>query len=205
MKTVLTVCTALTASAMLLNPSLAYSQDGMVSLDDVVLLAQSDISEQTILTFLKYRKLEFALDAGAVQRLREGGVSEEIIRFMLQQDAKSVVATPNYVVATGYNTGYPSYYYGARLVGATAYPLSWYNHHYYPHAYTTVYRPGAHYGPSSNAGYEVGISPGHEPIHSPGILGGNHRIGHSALSLGHNVGHSVSHSRGIIGGHGRRH
>ena len=81
--------------------------------------------------------------------------------------------------------------------------LSWYNHHYYPHAYTTVYRPGAHYGPGIS--HSAGISPGYEPIHAPGILGGSHRIGHSALNLGHNVGHRVSHSRVISGGHGNRH
>jgi hypothetical protein len=203
MKTALTLCAALIASGMLLNPSLAYSQDGTVSLDDVVLLAQSDISDQTILTYLKYRNLDLALDADAVQRLRKDGVSEEIIRYLLERDSTSVAATPTYVVATGYNTGYPSYYYGARLVGTTVYPLSWYHHHYYPLRFSTVYRPGAHYGPGIS--HSVGVSPGHEPIHSPGILGGNHRIGQSGLSLGRNVGHNVSHSSGISGGHARRH
>ena len=57
----LTFCTAL-AACNTLNPAPAYSQDGMVSLDDVVLLAHSDISDQTIMTFLDFRKLDFALD-----------------------------------------------------------------------------------------------------------------------------------------------
>jgi hypothetical protein len=202
-KTVFAVCATLTALGMLLNPSPAYSQDGGVSLDDVILLAQTDISDQTVLVFLKYRNLSFVLDADAVRRLSEAGVSEQVITYLLTKDAAPVAAAPTYVVSTGYNTTYPSYYYGTRLVGTTAYRLSWYNHHYYPFGYAAGYRPGAHYDSGSGVGHSVGIALGHDgaPIHTPGILGGEHQIGHSAVGLGHSIGLGQSHSRGSGRGH----
>jgi len=52
MRTIPGICAALAVSGTLFSPSLAYSQDGMVSLDDVVLLATSDVADQTILVFL---------------------------------------------------------------------------------------------------------------------------------------------------------
>ena len=186
----------------MLNPAPAYSQAGIVSFDDMLLLAQNDISEQTILTFLKYRKLAFALDAKTVQRLRDGGVSDAVIRFLLERDATTIAALPTYVVPTGYRTGYPSYYYGARLVGTTEFPLAWYNHHYFRFGYTTVYSYPQHHSPSHSLGHSVGIARGHdrEPLHVSGIHGRNHVIGHAGQSLGHSGGqrrgHSLRHHRG---------
>jgi hypothetical protein len=201
MKTVLTTCIALAASGMLLKPLPAYSKDGTASVEDIVLLAQSDISQQTILTFLKHRKLDFAVDADAVKSLREGGVGDEIIRYLSQPDATPTARTPAYVVATGYSTSYPSYYFGARLVGTTAYPLSWYNHHYYPPGYASVFRPGAHYGPSSSVGHSDGASLVHDSLYAPGVHGGNPLLDHSALRPEHYGQEGRNHSRG----YGREH
>ena len=63
MRTIATICISLFASGTLFVPSLAHPQDDTAGLDDVVLLEKSDISDHTILTFLKYRKLDFVLDA----------------------------------------------------------------------------------------------------------------------------------------------
>ena len=190
---------ALTASSML-SPAPAYSQDDMASLDDVLLLAQNDISDQTILTFLKYRRLDFPLDAKAVQRLRDGGVSDDVIRFVLERDATTIAALPTYVVPTGYRTGYPSYYYGARLVGTTEFPLGWYKHHYFRFGYTTVYSYPQHHSPSHSLGHSVGITLGHDRdrLHIPILHGRNHLIRRHG---GHSPGHSGGHRRGHWGGH----
>ncbi len=210
MRRVITICAALTLSGFFLNPSLAYSQDDMVSVDDIVMLVKTDISEQTMLTFLQNRRISFTLDAAALQRLRAGDVSEEIIRFLLEQEASSVGAAPApapaYVVPTGYNTAYPSYYYGARLVGTTSFPLSWYSHHYYHHGYTSIYRPNASHGLFSDSVSRPATSSlGHDrdPVHLPGTYGGDHQVSHSNQlrghsssgnhSLGHSSGHSTSH------------
>ncbi len=197
-------CAVLTLSSMFFTLSSVKAQDNTVSLDDVVMLVQSDISTPTILTFLKYRSLDFELDAEALQQLRAAGVSEEIIRSMRAQEASSVevAPAPAYVVATGYNTAYPSYYYGARLVGATTFPLSWYSHHYYHHGYTSIYRPNTHYAAFSDGlSHAVGGSLGHnrQPAHLPGTYGGDHQVGHSSAV----VGHSGRGGRSV--GHGARH
>ena len=192
---------ALTASSML-SPATAYSQDDMVSLDDVLLLVQNDISDQTILTFLKYRKLDFPLDAIAMQRLREGSVSETVIRSLLEPDDAPTAAIRTYVVPTGYSTGYPSYYYGARLIGTTAFPLSWYNNHYFVSGHGTAYGHVLSYSEGHSPGHSADMAFGHVPgpIHATGIHGGNHPIDHGARSPGHSsrygVGHSLRHHRG---------
>ena len=74
----------------MLNPAPAFSQESTVSFDDMVLLAQSDIADQTIMTFLRYRQLDFVLDATSIQRLRAAGVSDDIIRYLLEQDATAI-------------------------------------------------------------------------------------------------------------------
>ncbi len=215
MKTVVVIFASLAASGLLFSPSAAYSQDDTVSIDDVVLLTQTDISDETILTFLEYRNLDFVLDAETVRQLKEAGVSEEVIRFLLNKDATVVAAapTPTYVVSTGYNTAYPSYYFGTRSVGTTAYQLGWYNHHYYPYGHTASYRPGSHYDSDNDIGHAAGTSLGHgaAPMHRSEFTGGNHpithdlnghnAIGHSTTNLGHGSTLSRGHSSGIGGVH----
>lgn len=200
MRRVAIFCTVLTLSSMFFTPSSVKAQDNRVSRDDVVMLVQSDISVPTILTFLKYRQFDFALDAEALQQLRAAGVSEKIIRSMLEQEASSVgtapAPAPAYVVATGYNTAYPSYYYGARLVGTTAFPLSWYSHRYYHHGYTSIYRPNTHYAAFSDGiSHSVGGTLGHDrqPAHLPGTYGGDHQVGHSSAVVGHGARHNPGH------------
>jgi len=193
MRTIATVCVSLLVSATFFIPSLAHSQDDVAGLDDVVLLQKSDISEQTILTFLKYRKIGFALDTEALDRLRESGVSEKIISYMLIQNTSPVTATPAYVVATGYNSPLPSYYFGTRLVGATEYPLSWYQHRYSPLGIASVYRSNTHFDQFLNDGHAPG-SALRDSIHAPRVHGGNNRIDHSADRPVHYGGnqHSLS-------------
>ena len=155
----LTFCTAL-AACNTLNPASAYSQNSMVSFDDVVLLAQSDISDQTIMTYLDFRELDFALDPEALLRLREAGLSEAVIRYLLEQDTASSTALPTDTVPSGYSTtGYPSYYYGSRRIGGTAFPFGWYDHHY-GLGYTTIYRNAHHYNGGHSLGHAAGIKRG---------------------------------------------
>ncbi len=206
----LAICTTLAACSML-NPAPALSQESTVSLDDIVLLAQSNISDQTIMTFLWYRQLDFVLDAKGIERLRAGGVSDDIIQYLLEQDDTAIASVPAYVVPTGYRTAYPSYYYGARLVGTTVFPLDWYNHHYFGIGHSTVYSYPHHYSRRHSLGHSVGITLGHDRhrLHVPSLHGRNHLIRHGGHSLGHSGGHRRGHSgghrRGHSGGHGGGH
>jgi len=65
-----------------------------VSLEDVILLAQSGISDETILVFLDYRDIDFDLSPEEILRLREAGVSEEIIRYLLERTEVQLEGVP---------------------------------------------------------------------------------------------------------------
>jgi len=200
------LCAAVAACSTL-HPAPAYSQDGTVSLDDVVLLAQSDISDQTILTYLKHRRLDFVLDAEGVQELREAGVSEEIIRYLLELSDTPPAALLTYVTPTGYDTGYPSYYYGARLVGTSIFSRQWYDHHYLEFAHVTAHH-APHHNQGHSLGHTVGITVGHHTRTHIGH-GGGIVDRHGSAQLRHSGGdqrsHRNAHSRGHSGARGRSH
>ncbi len=204
----LALYTALGVCSMLNS---AYSQDDTVSFDDVLLLAQSGISDRTIMTFLKVRRLDFVLDAEGIQQLREAGVSEDIIQYLLNYAYAPISVPQTYDIPISYNTSYPSYYYSTRLVGRTAFSLGWYDHHYFGLSHSTA-----------QLGHAVGITVGHLGLSGGHIssfggvkhvgVSGGHSIGHGgvnhlSLSRGHSIGHGTTHghSRGHSGGHARGH
>ena len=53
----------------------AQASHPRVSLDDIVLLSQRSVSDQTIRLFLEEREFGFVLDADALDKLLLGGVS----------------------------------------------------------------------------------------------------------------------------------
>ena len=222
----LALYTALGVCSMLNS---AYSQDDTVSFDDVLLLAQSGISDRTIMTFLNIRRLDFVLDAEGILQLREAGVSEDIIQYLLNYAYAPSSASPTYDIPISYNTGYPSYYYSTRLVGRTTFSPGWYDHHYFGLSHSTaqlghavgitVSHLGLSGGHISSLGgvNHVGVSSGHIVDHgsvnhlslSRGHSIGHGSINHLSLSRGHSIGHgSVNHlslSRGHSIGHGSGH
>ena len=205
----LALYTALGVCSMLNS---VYSQDDTVSFDDVLLLAQSGISDRTIMTFLKVRRLDFVLDAEVIQQLREAGVSENIIQYLLNYAYAPSSASPTYDIPISYNTGYPSYYYSTRLVGRTAFSLGWHDHHNFGLSHSTAQLGHA---VGITVGHGLGLSGGHISrfggVNHVGVSGG-HIVGHGginhlSLSRGHSIGHGTTHghSRGHSGGHTRGH
>jgi len=205
----LALYTALGVCSMLNS---AYSQDDTVSFDDVLLLAQSGISDRTIMTFLKVRRLDFVLDAEGIQQLREAGVSEDIIQYLLNYAYAPISVPQTYDIPISYNTSYPSYYYSTRLVGRTAFSLGWYDHHYFGLSHSTAQLGHA---VGITVGHGLGLSGGHISrfggVNHVGVSGG-HIVGHGginhlSLSRGHSIGHGTTHghSRGHSGGHTRGH
>ena len=182
------LCSALIGPGAL--SAAAASERSTVSLDDLVLLAQSDISDQTIMTFLDYRVLKFALDVETVLMLRQAGVSEAVIRYLLEQAATANGARAAYTVVTDYSArAYPSYYYSSRRIGRSIYPFGWYDHGYLGYGYHTIH----HYTPHDYHDY------------------GAHRLGHGAsVTLSHGtrgtLGHNgnASHTLNLGGGHRSR-
>ncbi len=173
-----------------------------VSLEDLTLLARSDISDETILVFLDPREIGFELDADAIALLRQQGVSDEVIRYLLERtDARSerddrVV----YVSAGAYPPRYYAPYYGYGVFPYFGAAILWHwthGYHWVDHHLVGGHHLGVSVGHSASHGARHYASAGH-------LVGGHHARGHS--SGGHAaVSHLGSHGGGHVGvGHSGR-
>ena len=61
----------------------AQANNRPVTIDEVIQLTQSGISDETIITFLETREIRFVLSPQDIVRLRAAGISEELIRYLL--------------------------------------------------------------------------------------------------------------------------
>lgn len=161
-----------------------------VSFDDIVLLNQRGLSEQTILLFLQGRELAFTLDAKTIDGLLSKGVSEEIIRYLLSLTSdEDIVADTTVVVAAPVypRRVYPSYYYTPYFYGASFgfdnYPHSWFGYY----AGAGLHQANVHYG-----GY---VS--HEFYPGKHVNQYDHSITHAVQHAG---GHNSGVTHGIAGG-----
>jgi hypothetical protein len=215
--------------ALLIVASPTYAADESrqprtVSLDDLVLLLGSGISDQTILTFLENRELDFVLSKEIILSLAQAGITNRVLQYIKDQEAE--LNPPSETALIGFSSiNYPSYYDYGRINGSI-YPLAWYGHHYLTsqpsssHPYTPVYI--GNYGIE----HEISHNLGSTGTHLPTLLGGHQNnltgnvlhqgsaaghgtqhdpvraIEHAAgRSGGHSVGHSIGHSVGYSSGH----
>ena len=115
-----------------------------VSIDDMVLLVSSGISDETILAFLKDRELDFVLSREIRLTLAQSGITNTVMRYLREQVTALNPPLPTGTAGTVYSlANYPSYY-GAGRHSGTVFPLAWYSHHYFgfhrsaSHPYTHV-------------------------------------------------------------------
>ncbi|MCH8890281.1 MAG: hypothetical protein IH827_04265 [Myxococcales bacterium] len=175
-----------------------------VSLEDLTLLARSDISDETILVFLDPREIGFELDADAIARLREQGVSDEVIRYLLERtDARSerddrVV----YVSAGAYPPRYYAPYYGYGVFPYFGAAILWHwthGYHWVDHHLVGGHHLGVSVGHSASHGARHHASAGH-------LVGGHRSRGHSSgrhAAVSHLGSHGASHAG--VGHSGRGH
>ncbi len=171
-------------SLVLANPAVA-AHGLEVSLEDLTLLAESDLSDETILVFLEPRELRFELDPEAIAHLRQQGVSDEVIRYLLEKtDApKDRDEGVVYVSAGPYPPRYYLPHYAHELFPYFGATILW----HWTHGYHRV----AHH---LAGGHHFGVSARHSSSHGGRHLAsGRHRVG------GH---HARGHSKA---GHGARH
>ena len=78
-----------------------------VVLEHIILLAEGGLSDETIIAFLETRPLGFVLSAEDIVRLRQAGVSERVIRYLLQRTpARPTDAMPDAIPGQPYDRGY---------------------------------------------------------------------------------------------------
>ena len=209
-------------------PAGAEALRGPVSLENVIVLAQSGISDETILAFLEPRQVAFDLDADEIARLKEAGVSEEIIRYLLEKagappretGASTVVVVPAYPYSSRYY--WPYYVFGTVLhLGGWIYPHRW-DHHLAPtHTLARVHHRegldahtpgghrfsegrGVHYSGHSRAGHR-GRLLHHSQGHSAGGHATAHYFGQARHGATHSTGSHSGRSHHRRGGHGGHH
>lgn len=190
-----------------------------VSLDDIVLLNQRGLSDQTILLFLENRELGFVLSVEAIDKLLSNNVSEEIISYLLSQAATTktvadasrptnTIVVPVYPVVAYPAYYYAPYYYGASFsFGFANYPHAWFGHYSGAGHFNANVHPGAQVSHSSGGhvnqhnGHGVTHTATHSPqhggMHAGGAIhsavGGVHGIVHSGNSgIEHNKQHAIT-------------
>ncbi len=92
----------------------------VVELGEVIALARQGVSDRTIVSFLENRELDFVVGTDEILRLRDAGVGEPVIRYLIERtaprDAGSPYDDPGYggaYIESG--PRYDSYYVGAAL------------------------------------------------------------------------------------------
>ncbi len=210
------------------------AQEGapQVSLEDILLLIERGVSNETIVVFLETREIGFIPDAEDIDKLLAAGASEEVISYLLQQTATH--STPSYAdQPKTYVDRYPSYYYTpyysatSVFLGFSSFPRAWFHHHHRRVDHGPLHHDAAHNQAHNDRGALFHAVPrsGHGGVHARhhsqrhnALVGIEHsgarstgRIaGHSARFSGRHIGkkHSVSHStrsRGLIGGNSATH
>ena len=192
-------------SLVLATPAAAAHRP-QASLEDLTLLAKSGISDQTTLVFLDTREIEFALDPEAIALLRQEGVSDEVIRYLLERtDAPSdrddrVVYVSAGLYPPRYYALYYGYgvfpYFGAAILAHWTHGFHWVGHHL-----VGGHHRGNSVGHSASHGGRHDASGGH-------LVGGHHARRHSNGGHGarsHLGSHGASHASAghSSGGHGR--
>ncbi len=170
-----------------------------VTVEDMVLLLSSGISDQTILVFLTDRELDFTLTREVVLKLSQAGLTNAVMLYLKEKEmsAEDVRSGPSLVSyrSTGYST-----YYDAGRISNSMFPLAWYGHYYYSgdhhaveHDYAPVYHAVSgidHSGAGSRHHEAV-----HMPHHADGLSGDT---AHHSASLEHatrqdSVSHLIGH------------
>jgi hypothetical protein len=195
--------------------SIAQAGEAQISLEDILLLTEHGVSDETIQVFLETREIGFVPDAEDIDKLLAAAVSEEVIRYILRQTATSSAPSYSYQTTT-YADRYPPYYYtpyysgSSFFLGYSSFPHDWHRNHYSGVHYTLPHHGAAHYlGYNDHAALYRGGQEVHTSRYGPGhntTTGIRHSIApspgqHSAGRIGQHFGNeqSVSNSLGSPG------
>ncbi len=156
-----------------LSIGIAYAAHLNITLDDLFLLAESRVSDKTILAFIEPREITFTLGTEEIEKLRKAGLSEEVIQYLLSK-CRQAGLTYNQYIKPPVPYSYPGYYYGPSLYLGFGRGHHHVGRHHAHHAATH------HVGPHRSRSHSV-------------IAGSHHTSTSSALSSRHhsNRSHSI--------------
>ena len=161
----------LAALVFMLSIGIANAGHLKVTLDDLLLLAESGASDKTILAFIEPREITFTLTTEEIAKLRKAGFSEEFIQYLLAKNRQAGL-TYNQYIKLPVPYAYPGYYYGPSLyLGFGRGHHALFDHHF-------VGLHQAHHA----APHHVGL---HQAHHAA-----PHHVAHSGSAGGHHSGHT---------------
>jgi len=185
---------------LLFAPGAARASERPATIDDVIQLVQTGLSDETIITFLETRGVGFVPGPQEIVRLRTAGVSEDVIRYLLRLSA--AIRAPAYSPPVGYAPGYagPGYpvaystpVYAAGAVFSVGFPIvpHWLRDHHISHVVPHgvvghVFGGGVHVI-TGRADVHHGLSPFTSPVHP--------NVGHGVTSVGFTTA-GVTHAAG---------
>lgn len=202
----------------------ARAEESLDSLDDVILLVEAGISDETIRVFITSRQIEIELGPEEILRLRRSGVSEAVLEFLLTRigAARPEPADSRVPLSTG--PFFPSRYYRGNSVfsvgyylGASYIPRWWFYHLYFsfPFSHQQEVLTGhhgsthaRHSGPLHLGAQVEGHDSfgGHELDHGLGDGHSMNAFGHYNHGYGGHLGSgAVGHGAGHLSSHGNGH
>lgn len=91
-------------SIFLINSSNSFSQEDVLTNDEVISLAKAGLNSSIIVNKIRTSKSNFDMSTDALIKLKQAGVSDEIVNAMLEAKAgKSITTAPTTTVAAGGN------------------------------------------------------------------------------------------------------
>ena len=172
-----------------------------VTMEDLLILADNEVSDAVILSFIKTRKRTFTLGASEIEKLREAGLDDVAIQSLLSEskvmddpvnyDGSPSVSMEYYppAISTGPYTEtvilgrypsvipfdvYPRYYYGPSIfIGFSSRNRTLFNHH----------RAGSHHNGKK---HHAGLHPRRDHHIGPHDIGEDQHAGQHHLTPEHN-------------------
>ena len=159
----------------ILSIGIAYAGHLNVTLDDLLLLAESEVSDKTILAFIEPREITFTLGTEEIAKLRKAGLSEEVIQYLLAKSRQAGLTYDQYIKPP-VPYPYPGYYYGPSLyLGFGGGHHALFDHHFVGLHHAAPHHTGLHHA-----------APHHTGLHHDTSI----HIGHSRSTGGHHIGHT---------------
>ena len=170
----------LAALVFMLSIGIANAGHLKVTLDDLLLLAESGASDKTILAFIEPREITFTLTTEEIAKLRKAGFSEEFIQYLLAKNRQAGL-TYNQYIKLPVPYAYPGYYYGPSLyLGFGRGHHALFDHHF-------VGLHQAHHAAPHHVAHS-GSAGGHHSGHTSQFAVGSGSTHSTSINSSHNTG-----------------